>query len=128
MTDKSVVDEMLDAGAAGDWITAPYEAVRNLFQDGKSFMVTEGEWDMLLPTMERYGITHWGQNLYTDEASGQYVVSFSVQAKDARRIERWTGIQHSGGRLKAMWILLVGAFVLFVSMAIIGGAMSLVGL
>lgn len=113
------MDRVLDAGAATDWITPTYEALRNLMQNGKSFTVTQEEWDVLRPILEQYRISHWGVAMHWAEAWGQYVFTFSVRAEDAETIDRLLGVRPGGGRLKAFLMLAFVLLVLFGTLAMV---------
>lgn len=119
MTERTLIDRVLDAGAATNWITPTYEALRNLMQNGKSFTVTQEEWDLLQPMLQQYRIPHWGVAMHWAEAWGQYVFTFSVRAKDAETIDRLLGVRPGGGRVKALLMLAFVLLVLFGTAAMV---------
>jgi len=113
------MDRVLDAGAAADWISPTYEALRNLMQNGRSFTVTEEEWGLLQPMLQQHRISHWGVAMHWTEEWGQYVFTFSVRAEDAEKIDRLLGVRPGGGRLKALLMLAFVLLVLFGTAALV---------
>jgi hypothetical protein len=119
MTERTLIDRVLDAGAATDWITPTYEALRNLMQNGKSFTVTQEEWELLQPLLEQRRISHWGVAIHGTDEWGQYVFTFSVRAEDAETIDRLLGVRPGGGRFKALLMLAFVLLVLFGTAAMV---------
>lgn len=111
MTDnRNATQKALDAGSSFDWITPTYEAVRTLIKGGRSFTMRSEDWLPLKPTLKHQRIPYWGEAIHWHK--GQYWYTFSVNKKHAPAVERLTGYRSTGGRGKAIFMLLVLAAVL----------------
>lgn len=126
MTDeRDTLDRMLDAGATADWITPTYEAIRNIAQDGRSFVVLADDWHALKWQLQRRRIPYWGEALHW--SGSNYWATFSVHAENAETVAELSGYVPAGGRGKAFYMLLVLAImagtVVLVAIAMMGGAL-----
>jgi len=126
--DRNLAETLLDAGSSFDWITPTYGAVRDLLVDGKTFTVDADTWHGMQPLLAAQGIEPWAVSMYYQNGAYWYV--FSVHADDAPAVERFTGYRRTGGRGKAIFMLLVlaavlgGGFLLAAALAAaVGGAL-----
>lgn len=123
--DRDLVDRFIDAGSSFDWITPTAEAIRNIAQDGRSFVVLSDDWHALKWQLQRRHIPFWGEALHW--SGSNYWVTFSVGVEHAETVAELSGYVPNGGRGKAAYMLLVLAImagtVVLVAFAIAGGAL-----
>lgn len=121
---RNGVERILDAGSGFDWITPTYEAVRNLLSDGRSFTTRSDDWLRLKPTLKRRRIPYWGEAIHWHNGAHWY--TFSVHAKHAHVISKMTGYRPTGGRGKAVVMMLVVALFILIGVALaaaVGGGL-----
>lgn len=123
--ERDFLEVALDAGATADWITPTYEAIRNIAQDGRSFVVLADDWHALKWQLQRRRITYWGEALHW--SGSNYWTTFSVHAEHAETVAELSGYVPDGGRGKAFYMLAVLAImagtVVLVAFAMMGGAL-----
>jgi len=123
--DRGLVDKFVDAGATADWITPTAEALRNVVTDGACFTVLSTDWYDLKWELQRRRIPFWGEAIHWID--GEYWATFSVQSENAALVRDLSGYRSSGGRGRALFMLLVlagllaGAVLLVVG--VLGGAL-----
>ena len=125
MTDnRSTVSVLLDAGSSADWITPTWEAIRTVAQDGRSFCLHADDWHAIQDRLTALDIPVWGVAMHWIE--GDYWFTFSVNADHAETVTALTDYKPTGGRGKAIFMLIVvvgfmaGAVAL---VALVGGAL-----
>ena len=115
--ERTFTEKALDAGASADWITPVWEALRTVAQDGRSYCVPSDTWHAIQEDLAAAGVACWGVSLHwVDNA---YFITFSVQAGHAETVDAMIGGKPTGGRGKAIFMLLV-------ALVIMAGAMALV--
>ena len=123
--ERNTIEALLDAGSSADWITPTAEAVRNIAQDGRSFVVLSDDWHALKWQLQRRLIPFWGEALHW--SGSNYWITFSVGFSHAETVAELSGYVPNGGRGKAAYMLLVLAIlagtVVLVAIAIAGGAL-----
>ena len=60
--ERNLGEKMLDAGAGFDWITPVYEAMRNVAQDGRSYLIPSATWQAIQQPLADAGVECWGVN------------------------------------------------------------------
>ncbi|MBP8291825.1 MAG: hypothetical protein KAX65_03560 [Caldilineaceae bacterium] len=122
--ERTFTEKALDAGASADWITPVWEALRNVAQDGRSYCVPSETWHAIQEDLAAAGVACWGVSLHwVDNA---YFITFSVQAGHAETVDAMIGGKPTGGRGKAIFMLLVALVILAGAMALVaavGGAL-----
>ena len=122
--ERNTIDVLLDAGSSADWITPVWEALRNVAQDGRSYCVPSETWHAIQEDLAAAGVACWGVSLHW--LDGAYWFTFSVQAGHAETVDAMIGGKPTGGRGKAIFMLLVALVILAGAMALVaavGGAL-----
>ena len=117
--ERNLGERLLDAGSSFDWITPVYEAMRNVAQDGRSYLIPSATWQAIQQPLADAGVECWGVNLHWFD--GAYWMTFSVQAEHAPLVDKLIDGKPTGGRGKAIFMLLV-------ALVILAGAMGLVAI
>lgn len=117
--ERNTIEALLDAGSSADWITPVWEALRTVAQDGRSYCVPSETWHAIQEDLAAAGVACWGVSMHW--LDGAYWFTFSVQAGHAPTVDAMIGGKPTGGRGKAI-------FMLVVALVIMAGAMALVAI
>ena len=120
--ERTFYEKALDAGSSGDWITPVWEALRNVAQDGRSYCVPSETWHAIQEDLAAAGVACWGVSLHW--LDGAYWFTFSVQAGHAETVDAMIGGKPTGGRGKAIFMLLVALVILAGAMALVAAAVG----
>lgn len=115
--ERTFTEKALDAGATADWITPVWEALRNVAQDGRSYCVPSDTWHAIQDALAAAGVACWGVSLHW--LDGAYWITFSVQAGQAPTVDAMIGGKPTGGRGKAIFMLVVALAILAAAMALV---------
>lgn len=123
MTQRTIIDTALDAGASFDWITPLYGITRNAIGNGRTITLHGDIWDAVQWDMSQRGITYYAvqmQWLHDDHYFTFGVPADQVAAVDAI-IATYTSQQErhtDGGRAWQWFKLLIALAVLGASCAV----------
>lgn len=120
--ERNTIEALLDAGSSADWITPVWEALRNVAQDGRSYCVPSETWHAIQEDLAAAGVACWGVSLHWID--GAYWFTFSVQAGHAPTVDAMIGGQPTGGRGKAIFMLVVALAILAAAMALVAAALG----